>query len=197
MHLNCSELKKILTTLATTEGATSILQAKFSFLASVTLVTSKTRFATAFSSVSITRGNFRPTGLTITVYREKIACFTMWIIRKYHWIFYGSLHSKFIWNFYSLQHRKAWLFGNCLSTNSTPETVDFDASGLFGGIIHEGRKPGVDPRKFGFRIQKNFPYKRRTIKLQCFPLFSILKALGSPTVHYLRYWFIHFYFNFS
>ena len=30
-------------------------------------------------------------------------------------------------------------------------------------------------------------YKRRTIKLQCFPLYSILKALGNPTVHYLRY----------
>ena len=29
-------------------------------------------------------------------------------------------------------------------------------------------------------------YKRRTIKLQCFPLYSVLKALGNPTVHYLR-----------
>ena len=95
-----------------------------------------------------------------------------------------------IWVLYisnSLQHRKSWLLENCLSTNSTPETVDFDASGLFGGIIHEGRKPGVDPKEFGFRIKKNFPYKRRTIKVQCFPLFSILMALGNPTVHYLRY----------
>ena len=30
-------------------------------------------------------------------------------------------------------------------------------------------------------------YTRRTIKAQCFPLYSILKALGNPTVHYLRY----------
>ena len=97
-----------------------------------------------------------------------------------------------------MQHRKAWLLGNCLSTNSTPETVEFDASGLFGGIIYEGRKPGVDPRsKFGHSIQKKFPYKRRTIRVQCFPLFSILMALGNPTVHYLRYFIdLHFHFNF-
>ena len=86
-----------------------------------------------------------------------------------------------------MQHRKTWLLGNCLSTNSTPQTVDFDACGLYGGIIHEGRKPGIDPRsKFGFSEHKKFPFKRRTIRIQCFPLFSVLKALGNPTVHYLR-----------
>ena len=84
------------------------------------------------------------------------------------------------------QHRKAWLFGHCLSTNSTPEIVDFDASGLYGGIIYEGQKPGYDPIISGYRLRKNQPYQRRTIKLQCFPLYSILKALGNPTVHYFR-----------
>ena len=42
----------------------------------------------------------------------------------------------------------------------------------------------------GLSIQGGEPrdkYKRRTIKLQCFPLYSVLKALGNPTVHYLRY----------
>ena len=41
-----------------------------------------------------------------------------------------------------LQHRKTWLFGQCLSTKSTPEIVNFDASGLLGGIIYKGHKPG-------------------------------------------------------
>ena len=86
-----------------------------------------------------------------------------------------------------MQHRKAWLLGNCLSTNSKPEIVDFDVSGLFGGIIHEGQKPGIDPTKVrGYQNGKP-DYERRTIQVQCFPLFSILKALGNPTVHYLRY----------
>jgi hypothetical protein len=30
-----------------------------------------------------------------------------------------------------------------------------------------------------------YPYKRRTIRKLCFPLFSILMALGNPTVDYL------------
>ena len=85
------------------------------------------------------------------------------------------------------QHRKAWLFGHCLSTNTTPETVDFDASGLYGGIIYNGQKPGYDPSISGYRLRKNQPYQRRTIKMQCFPLYSVLKALGNPTVHYFRY----------
>ena len=35
------------------------------------------------------------------------------------------------------------MFGQCLSTKSTPEIVNFDASGLLGGIIYKGQKPGV------------------------------------------------------
>ena len=93
--------------------------------------------------------------------------------------------------YFYLQHRKTWLLGNCLSTNSTPEIVDFDASGLLGGIIHEGQKPGIDPTKLYGYNHKNPPdyadYERRTIQVQCFPLYSILQALGNPTVHYLRY----------
>ena len=29
-----------------------------------------------------------------------------------------------------------------------------------------------------------FPYKRRTMKIQCFPLYSILAAMGNPKVDY-------------
>ena len=81
-----------------------------------------------------------------------------------------------------------------------PEIVDFDASGLLGGIIYKNRKPGLDPEAGngmgipGLRIVDHIQdityyrkYTRRTIKAQCFPLYSILKALGNPTVHYLRY----------
>ena len=75
-----------------------------------------------------------------------------------------------------------------------PEIVDFDASGLLGGIIYKNRKPGFDPEAGmgipGLHIPNGEPYRkytRRTIKAQCFPLYSILKALGNPTVHYLRY----------
>jgi hypothetical protein len=39
-----------------------------------------------------------------------------------------------------LKNRRSHLFGHCLSTTPTPEVVDFDAYGLAGGIIHDGRK---------------------------------------------------------
>ena len=80
-----------------------------------------------------------------------------------------------------LQNRKAYHFGHCLSTKRHPEIVDFDAAGVVGGIIYNGRKPG----RIKCRDCPNF--ERQTIKTICFPLYSILMALGNPTVHYLRY----------
>ena len=81
----------------------------------------------------------------------------------------------------SLQHRKAHLFPYCLSTTTLPQIVNFDVASTLGGIIHHGKKPGLD------KCPWCPPFKRRTIKTQCFPLYSILQALGNPTVHYLRY----------
>ena len=40
------------------------------------------------------------------------------------------------------KNRKATIFGHCFSSKKTPEIVDFDAAGLFGGIIHKDKKPG-------------------------------------------------------
>ena len=88
--------------------------------------------------------------------------------------------------------------GNCLSTKSSPEIVDFDVAGLLGGIINEGRKPGgaetnIDEESkklFGGSIQEEMgylgdEYERKTIKILCLPLYSILLALENPTVHFL------------
>ena len=94
------------------------------------------------------------------------------------------------------QQRKAWLLGNCLSTKTTPEIVDFDAAGLLGGIIHDGKRPAgeVDPPIGSFKIgngakmviggKEDMDFKRRTVKALCLPLYSILQAVGNPTVHY-------------
>ena len=79
--------------------------------------------------------------------------------------------------------------------------MNFDVTELLGGIIHEDRKPGgaditkEDAAKsFGVGIQVNIPglgflgdeFERKTVKSLCFPLYSILLALGNPTVHYFR-----------
>ena len=35
--------------------------------------------------------------------------------------------------------RKVFSVGQCLSTKTRPEVVDFDAAGIFGGIMRDGR----------------------------------------------------------
>jgi hypothetical protein len=36
--------------------------------------------------------------------------------------------------------RKSFAFGYCLSTTTTPQIVDFDASGMYGGIINNEKR---------------------------------------------------------
>ena len=98
-----------------------------------------------------------------------------------------------------LKNRKTWQLGNCLSTQNTPQIVNFDAAGLIGGIIHDGKRPaGPEDNKMSENIQmggmnfvlegayRGFDYERRDVKVLCFPFYSILMALGNPTVHYFR-----------
>ena len=98
-----------------------------------------------------------------------------------------------------LKHRKSWLMGNCLSTKEHSEVVDFDAAGLLGGIIHDGKRPGRNPvtedkHTFGAGLKipglgEKHTFERRTLRLECYPLYTILNAIGNPTVHYFRYVF--------
>ena len=66
--------------------------------------------------------------------------------------------------------RNAWTLPSCLSTKPHPETIEFDAAGLIGGIINQNieKKPGDGG---GFK-------DRETLKMQCVPLYSVLLALG-------------------
>ena len=75
--------------------------------------------------------------------------------------------------------------------------MNFDVAGLLGGIIHEDRKPGgkdipKEDASLGVGIEGNDlgflgdEFERKTVKSLCFPLYSILLALGNPTVHYFR-----------
>ena len=36
--------------------------------------------------------------------------------------------------------RKSFAFGYCLSTKTTPQIVNFDVAGLWGGIINNGKR---------------------------------------------------------
>lgn len=81
------------------------------------------------------------------------------------------------------KHRKAWILPHCFSTKITPEVVKFNLAGLFGGIIN----PEKDHKRNSID-QVNHASKKLTnkaISIQCFPLYSVLLALGNPTVHYM------------
>ena len=84
-------------------------------------------------------------------------------------------------------NRKASSIETCFSRRTEPEVVDFDAANIFGGIIVKGRpKPGESiPITDRDRIQKIVEKTRRTIRMQCFPLTSIVYALGNPKIDYL------------
>jgi hypothetical protein len=84
-------------------------------------------------------------------------------------------------------NRKAWSSGACLSMKQRPDIVHFDAATIFGGIIQEGRpKPGDSlPSTDRERLRELTEKTRRTIKMQCLPLYSMLLALGNPTVDYM------------
>ena len=87
--------------------------------------------------------------------------------------------------------RKAYSLESCFSTEKKVSNVDFDAAGAYGGIINGINKPAETPnthkegqaRVLGKKAR--FPYKRRTMKLQCLPLTSIIMAMGNPIIDYL------------
>ena len=88
------------------------------------------------------------------------------------------------------RNRNAWLFPYCFSTKTTPETVEFDGAGLFGGIINSATDKGddyVDKPADGMpkTYLKNAGLDRRTFKTQCFPLTSIMKAISQTKIDFL------------
>jgi len=80
------------------------------------------------------------------------------------------------------KHRKSYILPHCLSTKPEVEIVNFDVSDVLSGIIVEGKvKPSrIDDPNPG-RSDKKY---ERKIQVQCFPLYSVLMALGNPNVDY-------------
>jgi len=71
------------------------------------------------------------------------------------------------------KHRKATSIQTCLSTSTKPEIMDFDPVGSVRNETSRESMSGL--------VTSPGP---TTYKIQCLPLYSILLALGNPTVHY-------------
>ncbi len=64
------------------------------------------------------------------------------------------------------------------------EIVEFDACGLLGGIIHDGKRL-ADDKDFDMLEAYKKSVNQRTIQVQCFPLYTVLMALGNPQVDFI------------
>ena len=68
--------------------------------------------------------------------------------------------------FMTTRNRNSWLFNHCLSTSNATETVLFELNDVYGGIQPE-------PSEL-----------TNLVEMVCFPLFSILQAIGQHHVDY-------------
>lgn len=81
------------------------------------------------------------------------------------------------------KNRHAWILPHCLSTTNKVETVEFDAASFNGGIILPDK---ILPSDLGREVSRSEEERwGKTITVQCFPLQSVLVALGNPIVDYL------------
>jgi len=80
------------------------------------------------------------------------------------------------------KHRKAYILPHCLSTKTEVEIVTFEVSDVLSGIMLDGkvRPSRIDDPNPG-RSDKKY---ERKIQVQCFPLYSVLMAIGNPHIDY-------------
>ena len=75
------------------------------------------------------------------------------------------------------RNRKAFSINACLSTSNTTKQTKFKPVGLLGGISGTMDETHL-------RYVKKQPSFQSDVTVQCFPLFSIMSALGVKTVDY-------------
>lgn len=80
------------------------------------------------------------------------------------------------------KHRNGWIFPHCLSPTPYVQTIRFEASSYLSGIILEGKPK---PSQMGSHFNADHKQENgKEIQVQCFPLYSVLKAMGNPPIDY-------------
>ena len=108
---------------------------------------------------------------------------TLYLEMKYNWTGLLVEPNPDLLELLISKHRNAWILPHCLSTTPYVEVKNFDASMYNGGILMEGKPK---PSELGGRDYKKLPKRQheREIQVQCFPLYSVLKALNVMDVDY-------------
>jgi len=90
--------------------------------------------------------------------------------------------NKAIFDILVAKERNAYSINSCLSINRYAEKVNFDAADVFGAIESDVARKRANTWRSTF-LRKEVA--RETNIVQCFPLYSILLALGNPRVDFL------------
>jgi hypothetical protein len=75
---------------------------------------------------------------------------------------------------------QAYILNGCLSGSNHAERSDFVHAAMVGGLSHVPVPDSIQ----SMRTQNQVP---TVSKASCFPLYSLLLALGNPTVHFFRF----------
>ena len=112
---------------------------------------------------------------------------TLYFEMKYNWTGLLVEPSPHWWKELKSKNRNAWILPHCLSTDKRVHLIDFYIfSPTFKGM---GDDFGFNSRKemndsFYKDIVKNNPGAINKLKVQCFPIQAVLKAIDSPKVTY-------------
>jgi len=99
---------------------------------------------------------------------------TLWFEMKYQWtgVLVEANPIRFPRGYFA--NRKAWGAPFCLATQSRPHYSPFTTSTIEGGMSGLIPEHNEEDKMLGLSYD-----------LQCFPLFTMVLALGSPTINYL------------
>jgi len=86
--------------------------------------------------------------------------------------------NKGAFNILTSKHRNAHCINSCLSTKRHSQQVEFDTADVFGSIVDGSARIGQVPKLFHKEIA------REVVITQCFPLYSILLAIGQTRVDF-------------
>jgi len=106
--------------------------------------------------------------LSNTIYLETVLGWTGLLVEP----------NKGAFNILTSKHRNAYSINSCLSTKRDSQQVEFDAADVFGSILDGRDRLGEVPEWYHQEIA------REVVITQCFPLYSILLAIGQTRVDF-------------
>ena len=114
---------------------------------------------------------------------------TLYFEKKFNWTGLLVEPNPYWWKELKSKNRNAWILPHCLSTDKKVQVIDFYAFSTTNNVKLMGTEFGfsshnADELKFDEKFYEKNSDSLKKIKVQCFPLQAILKAMNLPIVNY-------------